>query len=452
LGKPGNDSLVNIKYTFNIVSDMDAGGGEDGRGQGFVSRLISDTRFIRGNFLLILVGWLLIDFTREMAFTYYPLYIRELGGTASTLGLIGAVATVTEALVKFPGGYIADKYGRKQIIVTMTFMAGVCYLVYAFAPNWQAVMLGAALCSLCMIYTPSHNALVMDSLPEDKRGTGYSLVNLITRASTTPSPLIAGFLLTRYGLMASVRMSFMAVSLAFVTASLLRTHLQETMSDSKPVDAREVVQSFAGAKVFVEGLSVWSSMSASVKALLAIDLLQTVPNVMMNVVFIYFFVDELGITNVQLSYIGTLIGVFLIIFALPVGRIVDKYGRRKPILFGMALVILVIPFVYDADFTRLVLLTPIIGLLNVVMWTSFSAMYADLIPPEHRGKASGSKDFFFLVAVSIGQILGGWIYDNVSHTLNITIYWLSMFPVIALSFLFIRDPEPAETAVDEAQP
>ena len=451
-GKSGNELLVRIIYTFNIVSDMDAGGGEDGRGQGFVSRLLSDTSFIRGNFLLILIGWLLIDFTREMAFTYYPLYIRELGGTAATLGLIGAVATVTEAIVKFPGGYIADKYGRKQIIVTMTFMTGVCCLVYAFAPNWQTVMLGAALYSLCMIYTPSHNAIVMDSLPEDKRGTGYSLVNLITRASTTPSPLIAGFLLARYGLMASVRMSFMAVSLAFITASLLRTRLQETMSDSKPIDAREVFRSFAGAKVFVEGLGVWRSMSGSVKALLAIDLFQTVPNVMMNVVFVYFFVDELGITNVQLSYIGTLIGVFLIIFAVPVGRIVDKYGRRKPILFGMALVILVVPFVYDADFVRIILLTPIIGLLNVVMWTSFSALYADLIPPEHRGKASGSKDFFFLVAVTIGQLAGGWIYDNVSHTLNITIYWLSMFPVITLSYLFIRDPEPAEAAAEEAQP
>jgi hypothetical protein len=35
--------------------------------------------------------------------------------------------------------------------------------------------------------------------------------------------------------------------------------------------------------------------------------------------------------------------------------------------------------------------------------------------------------------------VGGWICDDVPHTLNITIYWLSIFPVIALSYLFIRD-------------
>lgn len=420
---------------------MVGGVGGDNRGQGFVSRLISETGFIRGNFLIILIGWLLIDFTREMAFTYYPLYLRELGGTASTLGLIGAVATLTEAMVKFPGGYIADKYGRKQIIVTMTFMAGLCYLVYAFAPNWQTVMLGAALCSLCMIYTPSHNAIVMDSLPEDRRGTGYSLVNLITRASTTPSPLIAGLLLSRLGLMRTVRLGFVAVSLAFVTASLLRTRLRETMTDAKPIDVGEVAQSFRGARVFVEGISVWRRMPGAVKALLAIDLFQTIPNVMWNTVLVYYMVDELGITQIQLSYIVTLIGVFLILFAIPVGRMVDRYGRRRPILLAMALMVLVIPTVYFADFRTIIVITPIVGLINIIFMTAFSALYADMIPPENRGMTSGSKDFFFLVAVSVGQIAGGWIYDNVSHVLPTTIYWASTFIVLILSYLYIRDPE-----------
>ena len=42
--------------------------------------LLSDFSFIRGNFLIIIVGWLMVDFTREMAYTYYPLYVTELPG------------------------------------------------------------------------------------------------------------------------------------------------------------------------------------------------------------------------------------------------------------------------------------------------------------------------------------------------------------------------------------
>jgi len=36
-----------------------------------IKRVLQDFSFIQGNFLIILVGWLLVDFTREMAFTYY---------------------------------------------------------------------------------------------------------------------------------------------------------------------------------------------------------------------------------------------------------------------------------------------------------------------------------------------------------------------------------------------
>lgn len=45
--------------------------------------LFESFSFIRGNFLIILTGMLLIDFTREMANTYYPLYVTRLGGTAT---------------------------------------------------------------------------------------------------------------------------------------------------------------------------------------------------------------------------------------------------------------------------------------------------------------------------------------------------------------------------------
>jgi len=73
-------------------------------GRSLLSRVTEEFSFIRGNFLVILIGWLLVDATREMAYTYYPLYVQALGGSAFTVGLIGSVSMIVEAIGKIPGG------------------------------------------------------------------------------------------------------------------------------------------------------------------------------------------------------------------------------------------------------------------------------------------------------------------------------------------------------------
>lgn len=54
-----------------------------------------------------------MDFAGELAAPYYPEYVRQLGATESIVGAIGFVAFIAMASVQFPGGYLADKYGRK---------------------------------------------------------------------------------------------------------------------------------------------------------------------------------------------------------------------------------------------------------------------------------------------------------------------------------------------------
>lgn len=121
------------------------------KGRGLLIRVRSEFSFVRGDFLLILVGWLLTDFTAEMAYTYYPLFVQAIGGTASTVGLIASVGSIIQAFVKFPGGYIADQYSRKWIITYMTFGTAFAYLFFVFAPNWQTILFGVMIRSLCNI-------------------------------------------------------------------------------------------------------------------------------------------------------------------------------------------------------------------------------------------------------------------------------------------------------------
>ena len=411
---------------------------------GLLARLRSEFGFIRGNFLLIIIGWLLIDFTQEMAFTYYPYYVEALGGTPTIVGLIGAITSIIAALIKFPGGYLADKYGRKSIITTMTFMAAFAYLLYMFAPNWQTIIVATIFCQICFIYTPAFDAMVMDTLPADKRGTGYSIINLITSASTTPSPLIAGLLYANYGLVRGTRISFGFVIVAFLIAGMIRSKLKETVEAPEKMSVKGLLSSFSGAKMFVEGIRTWGEVPRTALALLIIFVFFQLPNSMFNVVFAFYLRDELAIPYSQLAVLGAVISVSVIVLSYPCGKIIDKIGNKIPLLVSFLLILLAMLFLIWGDFTKLLLLTPVIALVNILIGTASQALTADLIPPEHRGKISGSRAFFVLISASIGQILGGIIYENVSHQLPLYIFWASMVPVLIMTQLFIHEPKKEE--------
>ena len=69
-----------------------------------VQRLRDEFGFIQGNFLIMILSWLILDLFTELPGTYYALYVEALGATATGIGLIGAVQTIAAAAVQIPGG------------------------------------------------------------------------------------------------------------------------------------------------------------------------------------------------------------------------------------------------------------------------------------------------------------------------------------------------------------
>jgi len=71
--------------------------------------------------LVLATSWLLMNFSAAVPATYYSLYVLGLGGTPFIIGIIEFASFLALAFVQFPGGYVADKHGRRWLIVTFTF-------------------------------------------------------------------------------------------------------------------------------------------------------------------------------------------------------------------------------------------------------------------------------------------------------------------------------------------
>jgi MFS family permease len=126
--------------------------------------------FIKGNYAIIVISWILIDFASEIPATYYALYVLQLGATETILGIIGLSGVLALASMQFPGGYLADKFGRKWLVSSMTFGVALSFILYALAPSWHFILIGVILMNFFnSTYQPALMAIVSDSLPSSAR-------------------------------------------------------------------------------------------------------------------------------------------------------------------------------------------------------------------------------------------------------------------------------------------
>ncbi|HUS78605.1 MAG TPA: MFS transporter [Patescibacteria group bacterium] len=390
-----------------------------------------------------MAGSIITDFGIEMAFTYYPLYVKALGGTEATVGLLGSTRGIISALTRFPGGYIADKYGRKQILWSMTLLTAFSLLLYAFAPNWQIILLGVIINGLASIYGPAFDAMIMDSVPSENRGTGYSIIQLLNNSSTTPAPLVAGFLYASFGLVRGTRICFMFLSFTYFIAAFLRYRIKETMVDAERLDRGKLLNSLSGTKVFVEGIDVWRRVPRTVLALLIVEIMFAFPN-SLNISMVFYLTEDLGITLESLAVIYSVVSLTILLFAVPCGKLVDKVGRKIPILVGFMSIALLNTLIIEADYTTVLVIRPIIAVAYIMIGSAKSSLFADHTPQGDRGKVAGSRDFFLLVTTSIGAIVGGHIYDTISHTLSIYILTGSAVLLFFVTLFFIDEPRKKE--------
>lgn len=377
------------------------------------SRIKKQFNFMKGNYLTLVSSWFITDFSNEIAATYYPLFVKNLGGSASIIGLLGFIDMITMAIVQVPGGYISDRYGRKPLIITMTFLTAFTQLFYIFAQNWYWLLIGSLLGGLTRLYLPAIEAIFADSLPSERRGIGFSVLRLITQVSTTPSPIIAGILFTVFGLNRTMRIAYTFVLVAYVSAGLLRLRLVETIENPEKMDAKEMISSLPDS--IKESITVWGKVPRSALYLLITQMITWFSFSLYQPIYSLFIIEDLGISELHYSYVISATSLTLIIMAIPIGMMVDKIGKVRPLIAAYILWAVGIPLFLLGGFYHVFISLVVFGIVQLTISTASSALYTDLIPADQRGKTIGSSGFLTFLIMAMGQLIGGYVYDEINH-------------------------------------
>jgi len=142
------------------------------------------------------------DTATEMAYWVLPAFLVSLGAGPAQLGLIEGVAESVASFAKLFSGYLTDRIDRrKPLVVAGYFVANAVKPLLAVAGAWWHILLIRFSDRLAKgVRGAPRDVMVAESVPKERLGSAYGLIQSMDSAGAIAGPLAALVLLTRYGI------------------------------------------------------------------------------------------------------------------------------------------------------------------------------------------------------------------------------------------------------------
>lgn len=337
----------------------------------------------------------LLGFGEELWKRYLPKYLEALGAGVGVIGLFGTAKDFFDAVYQYPGGWLADRVGRRRALLAFIALASVGYFVYLVSPSWPYVFVGLALSMAWhSMASPAVFAVIGDALPKERRAMGFTLQSMLKRVPMAVAPLAGGALIAWAGVVSGVRIGLLVMlALAGAAAAL-------TLAINLPV--------VVGAPVNIRG--VWRSFHAALKRLLVSDIIIRTCEGMAEI-FVVLYVTN--VTGVSLPQYGALVAVQMvtaILVYIPAAKIADRVGR-KPFVIATFVCFALFPVavVLARGFATLILAF-IIGGLREIGEPSRKAMIVDFAEPHLRARTVGLYYLVRSLTITPAAAVGGLLW------------------------------------------
>ncbi|MCJ7574275.1 MFS transporter [Candidatus Bathyarchaeota archaeon] len=417
---------------------------------------------LRGNLFWLVVCQCIWQFTTNIPSPYLPLYIQSLGGSPADIGLVRSAAAIAGLFLYPLGGYIADKQGRVKLVSVATVVYAFSFIPFAFAPNWETLAVASFLQNLVLFYSPILTVLQADSMPAGMRGQGFAVAISVPGALGIISPFIGGYLVDAMGIIPGMRLVYnVGFGAGLFVAALRWVTLRETLDPAKAqkIDYRNIPKVFKDSYLsFLETLR-W--MPDQIRVLAIMQMTQIFFNGVAASYWILYATAIIGISATTWGLNSAIQGSVNMLFAIPAGRLMDRFGRRRLLIPMMCLVpVFPLAFLFIKDYVGLAVLVVFMSISNAFLRPGFQSLLADYTPRERRGRvtsAVGGGNFFvdirgtgygggmlLFIPAAVAQTLGGVLYEA-NPTIPFMVMSAGMVIVIVWAFLRVREPVKMET-------
>jgi len=346
------------------------------------------------SFYLIMASTFLFFFSMHLLITPLPLYIKEVGGEPSQIGLVMGMFALTAVLSRPLVGRLVDTWGRKPVMMVGSVIFIFAPLLYIVACSLPALFLVRMFHGLGIAaFTTAYTTLASELVPPPRRGEALGLVGVAGPLSIMVAPPLGATLLSR-----------LDFSLLFCLAALVAAFSLLTAVPIREAPRVSNSQKGLGFLATLRERPVWVSCLLAVTAGLTYGSVYT---------FLPLFGVERGIANVGLFF--TAYGLMTIIVRMPLGRLSDRVGRIAVIVPAAVLLSLALAGLKVVEGTGLLIVVAILyGLGLSGAGTALTALIVDHTSPEVRGMAVG----LLFGGYDLGIGLGGAAMGPVAATVG----------------------------------
>lgn len=376
-----------------------------------------------------------------------PVFARRLSEFGDGVRELGFL-TVAFALAQLIGapiwGSVADRRGRRPIILLALVSVTLAYIGYLFAPNTIVfIAVRAAAGFLTAGLFPCAMGVVADIIPEDRRARWVGIVMGSYAVGMIFGPAMGGFLYDTWGYAAPFVLSALVAFLALLAAyfNIPETHSPETRW-RETLRARR-----AGVKTTVKEKSLRAILPRPLyifTTLLLIDFIGSFSFAFVEPQMIFYFYDTLLWTTVQFGVVVGAYGVMMVFGQMLLGHLSDRWGRKPMILLGLIPnLFFYIGLATLTDYDLMILVAALAGLGNAIIAPAVSAYYLDITAPEHRSRVIGIKES----ALALGGVMGPLSVAAIApFTTPLGVFWIaSILGLVSLLLaLLLREPQRSE--------
>lgn len=348
--------------------------------------------------ILLLFGLIILIMTGEKMWErFIPKYLEGLGSGILIISAWGFLQNFLASFWSLPGGFIADRIGNKKSFLIFNLMAICGYVIAIVFTSWIAVFIGLIFFSAWnAIAFPASASMITKNLGPGKTAMGLSMQSITRRIPMMIGPVLGGFLITAYGLIDGIRITF-AVSIVLCSIGLL---FQRKMTNDV-VKEHEKIHPY----------QLWKKFDPRLKNLLLSDILIRFSEQIPYVFVVIWCIDNLKVNPEQFGFLTAVEMITAALIYIPVASFSDKL-ERKPFIVITFFFFTIFPvfLFYSSSYILLIAAFVIRGLKEFGEPTR-KAMIMDLSVKNAEARCFGLYYFIRDFVVSFAAFGGGFLWE-----------------------------------------